>query len=124
MRDREIETIYYTALSCFTIGGRAFRKTLKPQIHLISGSRESSSTVTRVPQRMHSYATELSPDEASISFLAALFKRTPHFKLYQGMLVQPFVLLYGGLGCSKHCNGNSVRRRAYIIKTNVAAKLY
>lgn len=70
------------ALSCFTIGGRAFRKTLKPQIHLISGSRESSSTVTRVPQRMHSYATELSPDEASMFSPAPLFESEPHILSY------------------------------------------
>jgi hypothetical protein len=82
-RRRKRKRRNYTALSCFTIGGRAFRKTLKPQIHLISGSRESSSTVTRVPQRMHSYATELSPEEASILLSPApLLKREPHILSY------------------------------------------
>lgn len=33
------------------------RNTLKPQMHFISGRRDSSSTVTGVPQRMHSYVT-------------------------------------------------------------------
>ncbi|MDQ3847411.1 MAG: hypothetical protein M3261_00470 [Thermoproteota archaeon] len=77
--DRRRKKKSYTALSCFTIGGRAFRKTLKPQIHLISGSRESSSTVTRVPQRMHSYATELSPEEASNYLLLHFLKGSPTF---------------------------------------------
>jgi myo-inositol-hexaphosphate 3-phosphohydrolase len=39
------------------MGGLALRNTLKPQMHFISGRRDSSSTVTGVPQRMHSYVT-------------------------------------------------------------------
>ncbi len=45
------------AFSCFTIGGLALRKTRNPQMHFISGSLDNSSTVTGVPQRMHSYVT-------------------------------------------------------------------
>jgi len=50
----ELENKIYTALSCFTIGGLDFLKTLKPQMHFISGSLFSSSTLTLVPHRMHS----------------------------------------------------------------------
>lgn len=42
------------AFNCFTIGCLAFLKTLNPQMHLISGSLDNSSTDTPVPQRMHS----------------------------------------------------------------------
>jgi len=48
------------------MGGLDFRNTLKPQMHFISGNLESSSTVTGVPQRMHSYVTPPLAFEAAI----------------------------------------------------------
>ena len=97
-RVSEKEKKNQTALSCFTIGGLAFRNTRKPHIHFISGSLESSSTVTRVPQRMHSYATEISPpvdSNCDVSLSLSLGLSPPHFKLYRRMLMQALVLLYG-----------------------------
>jgi len=65
------------AFSCFTMGGLALRNTRNPQMHFISGSLDNSSTVTGVPQRMHSYVTpaaeELSDTRKACS--------GPHFKL-------------------------------------------
>ena len=46
--------VHQIAFNCFTIGCLAFLKTLNPQMHLISGSLDNSSTDTPVPQRMHS----------------------------------------------------------------------
>lgn len=55
------------------------RNTLKPQMHFISGRRDSSSTVTGVPQRMHSYVT-FAP-ELSEEAIYRMTLRRPHFKL-------------------------------------------
>jgi len=48
------------------MGGLDFLNTLKPQMHFISGSLDNSSTVTGVPQRMHSYVTLPPAFEAAI----------------------------------------------------------
>ena len=44
-------------------------------------------------------------------------------KLYDRMLVQALVLLYGRLSCGQYRNRDPVGRRADIIEANVAAKL-
>lgn len=53
------------------------RNTLKPQMHFISGSLDNSSTVTGVPQRMHSYVTFAAEELSDIDNPCA----GPHFKL-------------------------------------------
>lgn len=59
------------------MGGLALRKTLNPQMHFISGNLDNSSTVTGVPQRMHSYVTFAAEELSDMDKPCP----GPHFKL-------------------------------------------